>query len=141
MKTARKYAYERINLHDLSMMDFDKIVLIGKIWATAIPNWGKPGKRVRNCISVEKCFFAKECPPELTTEQFDIFVDCPIDHRHFFRFRKKALKSTDNKIRVWESTIQKIDEYIQKYQHLIPEPQQEDAPSNAAEPDPTNISN
>jgi hypothetical protein len=143
-KNGREYAYEKNRetkaVHKLSTIEFEKILLVGKIWATAVPNWGVPGKRVRGVVNIENCLVAKECPDGLTEDQFLIFKESPIQWRAFFRFREKANNNPNACVRAWQSTIQKIDEYIQKYQHLIPEPQQ-DAPSDATEPDLTNISN
>ena len=127
----KTYSYERQRLNAPSLTNFADIEPVAKIWASVIPNWGVPGKRVRCGISLEKCFLAKTCPETLTEEQFEIFATCPIDHRLFFKYRKKAKKNA-NLVSVRESMYKAIKEYIQKYQHLLPA---------EAEPAPENISN
>jgi hypothetical protein len=145
MKTIQKvtrggitYSYERQRINTPALMSFEKIETVAKIWATVIPNWGAPGKRVRDAISVEKCFLAKSCPSELTEEQFQIFTSCPIDHRRFFEYRMKA-KSNSNFVRTREKTTKAIDAYIQKYQHLLPAEAEPETPSEQSAPE--NISN
>ena len=118
--TNRIYAYKRESLNNHNEIDFEKILTVVKIWATVIPQWGTPGKRVRGSVNIKDCFFTKQCPKGLTEEQFAIFTDSPIDYVAFYRYRKKAQNSKSNRVRVWQNTVEDIDKYIQKYQHRLP---------------------
>jgi hypothetical protein len=137
--TSNQYAYKREPLHKRSEIGIDKIATVAKIWATVIPNWGVPGKRVRNGISVEKCFLAKTRPETLTEEQFEIFTSCPIDHRYFFRYNGTAKRNKSKFVRIWQSKAEAIDAYIQKYQHLLPAEAEAETPTEQTAPE--NISN
>lgn len=137
--TARQYAYKRESLHEYNEIDFAKIATVAKIWATIIPQWGTPGKRARGAVKLQACFFTQECPQGLTEEQFAIFRDSPIDCVAFYRYRKKAAQNKFNRVRIWQSTAEGIDKYIQKYQYLLPAEAEPETPAEQSAPE--NISN
>lgn len=135
----REYLYKRQRLHDPITIKFERIEMVGKIWATVFPSWGKQGKRLRGQISLQECFTLKFCPSELTEEQFDMIKNSPIVCRQFFRFRKNADNDPNKEVGIWERTKGKIEDYIQKYQHLLPAEAEPETP--AEQPAPENISN